>query len=346
MLIGNYSVLSKHPGRNIGGGAIGLGNNRSDFNKTSMARGVFVGEAAHEPKSGVPDGYRPPYCWVLPIKAGAIAARNNLVGEGAVSFSNLAGGLNAVAPLTGVGALTSDIIAKGIIASGLTGAGDVTTTINGLGELTSAVTGSGTISSAAMGLVTSVLASLSGSGTVSSAAMGLLVSAVAALSGSGTATADIRATIAAAAALSGSGTVTNADMSGQFVMAASLAGEGDLTGSLLALAHIAAALSGTGTPSSAVLNATGTMAADIIVTGDLLNTANVADAILDALNGVEQGLTVREAIRLIAAATAGKVSGAGGATVTIRNAVADSKDRIVATVDSNGNRSSVTTDVT
>ena len=42
MLIGNYSVLAKHPGRNIGGGAIGLGLNRGDRNKSSMNRGAFT----------------------------------------------------------------------------------------------------------------------------------------------------------------------------------------------------------------------------------------------------------------------------------------------------------------
>ena len=61
---------------------------------------------------------------------------------------------------------------------------------------------------------------------------------------------------------------------------------------------------------------------------------------------IEAGLNAEEAMRLIAAATAGKVSGAAGTTVTIRNAVADDKDRIVATVDSSGNRTAITYDLT
>jgi hypothetical protein len=72
----------------------------------------------------------------------------------------------------------------------------------------------------------------------------------------------------------------------------------------------------------------------------------IADALLDRSAGVETGLTPRQALRLIAAATAGKLSGAATATVTIRNAVADTDNRIVATVDADGNRSAITYDLT
>lgn len=60
---------------------------------------------------------------------------------------------------------------------------------------------------------------------------------------------------------------------------------------------------------------------------------------------VETGLTVRETLRLCAAALAGKISGADGSTITIRNAVADDADRIVATVDTDGNRTAITYDL-
>lgn len=72
----------------------------------------------------------------------------------------------------------------------------------------------------------------------------------------------------------------------------------------------------------------------------------LATALLDMANAIETGLTPRQALRLIASTTAGKLSGAGTATETFRNAVADSKNRIVATVDSAGNRTAITTDVT
>lgn len=73
---------------------------------------------------------------------------------------------------------------------------------------------------------------------------------------------------------------------------------------------------------------------------------STADALLDRSNAIETGSTPRGALRLMLAALAGKLSGAAGTTVTFRNAVADSKNRIVATVDVNGNRTAVSTDQT
>jgi len=61
---------------------------------------------------------------------------------------------------------------------------------------------------------------------------------------------------------------------------------------------------------------------------------------------IETGMTAKEALRLIAAVLVGKVSGAAGTTITIRSAVADDKNRVVATVDVDGNRLNVVTDLT
>lgn len=60
---------------------------------------------------------------------------------------------------------------------------------------------------------------------------------------------------------------------------------------------------------------------------------------------VEGLITAEEAMRLFAAALAGKLSGAAGTTITMRD-VNDTKDRIVATVDEDGNRTAVNVDVT
>lgn len=68
-----------------------------------------------------------------------------------------------------------------------------------------------------------------------------------------------------------------------------------------------------------------------------------ANAMLDETAGVETGYTMRQALRLMLAALAGKVSGAGSATVSFRDPN-DSKDRIVATVDAQGNRTAVVKD--
>lgn len=68
-----------------------------------------------------------------------------------------------------------------------------------------------------------------------------------------------------------------------------------------------------------------------------------ADAILDRANGVETGKTLRQAVRIIAAVLAGKVSGAG--TGVERFAGIDgSTERVEVAADSAGNRTAVTYD--
>lgn len=79
----------------------------------------------------------------------------------------------------------------------------------------------------------------------------------------------------------------------------------------------------------------------------VLGAGDAPAALLDLAAGVETGLTVREALRLMAAVLFGKVSGATslGGTIKFRD-MADSKDRVTATTDATGNRSEVETDAT
>ena len=69
-------------------------------------------------------------------------------------------------------------------------------------------------------------------------------------------------------------------------------------------------------------------------------TQTLADGILDRTAGVESGFTLRQGLRLMLAALAGKLSGAGTTTITIR-AANDAKSRVIATVDAAGNRSAL-----
>ena len=68
----------------------------------------------------------------------------------------------------------------------------------------------------------------------------------------------------------------------------------------------------------------------------------IAAAVLAA--SVETGATVAESLRLSNAVLGGKVSGAGTGTETFRD-IADTVDRVVATVDSSGNRTAITLDL-
>jgi hypothetical protein len=78
--------------------------------------------------------------------------------------------------------------------------------------------------------------------------------------------------------------------------------------------------------------------------GDIPTADQNADALLDRSDAIETGLTPRGSFRLAMAALAGKLSGNGTTTVTIRN-VGDTKDRITATIDGSKNRTAVSTDV-
>jgi hypothetical protein len=72
-------------------------------------------------------------------------------------------------------------------------------------------------------------------------------------------------------------------------------------------------------------------------------TAGAVDAILDDV--VEGTTTVREMLRGFAAALMGKASGLATTTAVYRD-IGDTKDRLTATVDADGNRTAVTLDLT
>jgi hypothetical protein len=84
---------------------------------------------------------------------------------------------------------------------------------------------------------------------------------------------------------------------------------------------------------SLAVSAAGSVDADL--------TSAAVDAVLDDV--IEGTLTFRQALRLFLSALAGKSDGGGTATITFRD-LADSKDRITATVDTDGNRTAITLD--
>lgn len=103
----------------------------------------------------------------------------------------------------------------------------------------------------------------------------------------------------------------------------------------------------TGNVGGNVVGSVGSVAAGGITAASIATDAIDADAIAsDAVDeildrAVEGSITLRQAIRVMLAALAGKVSGAGTTTITIRDAN-DTTNRIVATVDASGNRSAIT----
>ena len=109
--------------------------------------------------------------------------------------------------------------------------------------------------------------------------------------------------------------------------------------------EVAAILAAVDTEIAAIKAKTDNLPAAPAATGDIPTANQNADALLDRANGVESSYTPRQALRLILAALAGKISGAATTNVKIRD-VGDTKDRIDATVDADGNRTAVTLDAT
>jgi hypothetical protein len=122
----------------------------------------------------------------------------------------------------------------------------------------------------------------------------------------------------------------------------SFTGVAAFSGAVTAYGNIAGAFAGVAA-FEAIRYATGSMSGSF-APAITLEAQGFSSYLLDS-EDIETGLTLRQALRLVTAATAGKISGGGTATVTIRNAVVDGVDRIVATVDTDGNRTAITYDL-
>ena len=141
--------------------------NLANYARTGATRNLTAGQGITDDTVGLPSGNRHPSAWMMPQKAGALAARNSLTGTGAVSDANVWAVKLAQAALTGTGDLTA---IGGLIV-----------------QLVAAITGSGTVSNADIKAFLQAVAALTGSGGVSDADLEGLGALLAALTASGTA---------------------------------------------------------------------------------------------------------------------------------------------------------------
>lgn len=188
-----------------------------------------------------------------------------------------------------------------------------------------AITGTLSTTNAVAQLIVDVQASLSGTGTLTDAGANTLANFSATILSSLTTTSAILEAIQvldAVAALSAQGLLTPPILGALLGTAASLT----------ATISTSSTLSGIGSAESDIGGA------------EPLSPQGLAQELLDNQD-IETGYSMRESLKLILAALAGKVSGGGGATISIRD-INDTVDRIVATVDGNGNRLAVTKDLT
>lgn len=305
-LIGNKSILYKSPATFIGGGVVGLGMDR--VSNPSQNRLRYVSE--NYPKiAATPAGYA--NGWILPIKGGDMRANFGIDAAGSITPLNLAGGLNAES------------------------------TLAGLGEITNAETA----------LIMYAIAALEGTGSVFSAdATAQLNMALEILSG-GTLTAEglLAQSLDAAATLGGTATMTAA-MGALAGAMASISGTGSASVNATAKAWISADL----TPFTELSPQSLATAVWAALLADNQDPGSTGEALFGAGGGttptsiwqyaVEGGYSAEEILRLLSAAMAGKVSGADTSEIRFRD-LADTKNRIISTVDGNGNRVAITHDV-
>ncbi len=137
----------------------------------------------------------------------------------------------------------------------------------------------------------------------------------------------------------GFGTLTPT-MESRETVAVTVAGEGTVTPEVNEGVNIVATVSGEGT-----LTPDMQTRENIEITIDAGARPSAFDIAQELLGTAADGtMTIGQAFKIMLSALVGKVSGAGTSTITFRD-VDDTKNRIVATVDGNGNRTSVTKDV-
>jgi hypothetical protein len=172
MLLGNYSVLNKLPLRAIGG--LSVSDTRANWNKSGMSRGFYSGDhriTNVTDRSAIPNGYRPPYSWILAPKTGMMSSYGSLVGDGEMTNAQGQNGLPATATLAGTGNITN--AAMGLIVqmlATLAGSGGLTASIVGQIQATATLAGTGNLT-ATVSALAGLQATLVGTGNISAANM-------------------------------------------------------------------------------------------------------------------------------------------------------------------------------
>lgn len=141
MLIGNYSVLNKTPGSFFAGASI---SDTKGTIRTGRRRNRFYGEGAIQGVSdrcSNPNGYRPPYAWILAPKTGGLGSNTMTKGTSALS-GGIAGGRNIDGSAMGSTAITNAALSLILSAVGtLSGSTGMTASI--IGKLEAAGTAAG-----------------------------------------------------------------------------------------------------------------------------------------------------------------------------------------------------------
>lgn len=181
MLLGNFTVLNKNPGRMFGGTTVC--ETRAQYGKSGSRKNMFVpvdGDGVSS-YSAIPSGYYPPYTIQMAIVAGEMASRNITQGTGSVSNANMGGAVDISASIFGVGDfINADM---GLIVSAVAtilGSGTITqANMNAVANMQATIQGSGSLTIASIEAIGNMVSTILGSGTVTQAQMNALGNMVA-----------------------------------------------------------------------------------------------------------------------------------------------------------------------
>lgn len=136
-LIGNITALSRFPGRFIGGST--LSGERCNFNQSGSARNQFT---AFSPKGATPNGYTPPYSWIIPKSSGGLSSYNRINGSGSLNAPELQLIISVSANISGSGAITTPVVQATIpVSASISASGDfAASTVQAIGNLSADIT--------------------------------------------------------------------------------------------------------------------------------------------------------------------------------------------------------------
>lgn len=161
-LVGNYSVLSKNPGRALGGSSVAA--DRASWNKSGANRNRYSG-AGFSNNFGHPLGYTPPGSWILSPKSGGIGSHRQIDGLGTV-----------VAALLSVKTATASLSASGSVTNA---------NLSLLSQVVAALAGTASVTNAELATTSALASTLSGSGSLGSPVLRLRVPLNSAMAGTG-----------------------------------------------------------------------------------------------------------------------------------------------------------------
>lgn len=168
MLLGNFSLANKSPGREAGMAGI---NPYAGW-KDSSRRAIFnLSESNVQDvtnRMSMPAGYRNEYQWLLAPKAGGLSS-SQIKGDGDTTNALGQNGLEAIATIAGIGVISN--AAAGLIVemvATIAGLGGLTASVIGQLQASATLAGTGTVT-AAQSALAGMTATLLGTGLLSDA---------------------------------------------------------------------------------------------------------------------------------------------------------------------------------